>query len=155
MIDASGAVRLYSRTGRPLGPYFPEILSEASALPAGTVLDGELVVPHGGEVDFAAVQQRIHPSPKRVAKLARLHPAALVVFDLLRLDGHNVQGDSYDQRRALLVSLLAGGSAHIGVMPMTTDPAAALVWLVDQPRGIEGCVAKQRGQAYRPRVRAW
>jgi hypothetical protein len=77
VVGASGAVRLYSRAGRPLGLYFAEILSEASALPAGTVLDGELVVPHGGGVDFAAVQRRIHPSPKRVAALARLHSAAL------------------------------------------------------------------------------
>ena len=77
------------------------------------------------------------------------------MFDLLTLDGRDLRGDSYDQRRACLVSVLAGGSAHIGVMPMTTNPAAALVWLVDQPRGIEGCVAKRRAQVHRPRVRAW
>src|ERR1700754_2634964 len=155
LVGASGAVRLYSRAGRPLGPYFPEIVIEASALPAGTILDGELVVPRGGGVDFAAVQRRIHPSPKRVAKLARLHPAALVVFDLLELEGRNLQGDPYDLRRACLVRLLASGSAHIGVMPMTPDTSAAIAWLVDQPQGVEGCVAKRRDQLYRSKVRGW
>ena len=41
-------------------------------------------------------------------------------------------------------------------MPMTTDLAAAQLWLVDHcAAGIEGVVAKRLDQAYRPGGRTW
>src|SRR5437667_3283027 len=60
-----GAKDLYiqSRDLRPLDRYFPE-LHEAllAALPAGSVVDGEIVVatPHG--LDFDALPLRLHPA---------------------------------------------------------------------------------------------
>ena len=59
-----GQVVLQSRQQRPLTPYFPEItVAIAAQVPAGTVLDGELVVYRGGRCDFAALQQRISARP--------------------------------------------------------------------------------------------
>jgi ATP-dependent DNA ligase len=40
-------------------------------------------------------------------------------------------------------------------MPMTTDLAAAQLWMVDRCRGIEGVVAKRLVQAYRSGGRIW
>ena len=51
-----------SRRGKPLGRYFPEVVAAGRLLPPELVLDGELVVPTGGGVDFAALQRRLHPS---------------------------------------------------------------------------------------------
>lgn len=60
-----GDVRLTSRRGKSLGRYFPEVVAAGRLLPPQLVLDGELVVPAGGGVDFAALQRRLHPSVAR------------------------------------------------------------------------------------------
>jgi len=153
-VSSTGGIGLRSRRQRSLTPYFPEIVEAASVLSRGVRLDGELIVPRNGGVDFAALQQRIHPAGKRVAQLARELPAALVAFDMLELDGQDLRGEVYDDRRARLVELLKDVSPILGVMPQTTRVEAAGVWLNGQP-GVEGCVAKRRQQAYRPGVRAW
>lgn len=77
--------------------YFPEIVAALAArVPAGTVLDGELVVYRDGRLSFAALQRRIHPSSAHhAARLVNtgtpwsgvLAPAVLVVFDVLTLAG--------------------------------------------------------------------
>ena len=58
---------LQSRSGKPLGRYFPEL-----ALPPGRyVLDGEIVVRGSdGREDFDALGQRVHPAASRVERLA-------------------------------------------------------------------------------------
>src|ERR1700674_4128952 len=66
---------LQSRTGKPLGRYFPEL-----QLPTGRyVLDGEIVVRDaGGREDFDALGQRIHPAASRIERLAAETPAMYV-----------------------------------------------------------------------------
>jgi ATP-dependent DNA ligase len=150
-----GHVVLASRRHRPLGRYFPEILAAASKLPSGVILDGELVIARASGVDFAALQQRLHPSESRAARLARLSPAAFVAFDLLAVGGRDVRHKPYKRRRKMLVKLLAPHRAGIGLMPATTDPQAARVWLTGQPPGVEGVVAKRRDQPYRSGARGW
>src|SRR5215213_5351828 len=69
-------VELQSKSGQPLGRYFPEVVDALRELRAPRfVLDGELVVPDGNALSFDALLQRIHPSPSRVKKLAGLTPA--------------------------------------------------------------------------------
>jgi ATP-dependent DNA ligase len=90
---AGGHVALRSRQRRLLTPYFPEITTATTAqIPAGTVLDGELVVDRDGRCDFA-LQHRIC-APGRVAAVA-----SLVVFDLLALAGQDLRGLAYRKRR--------------------------------------------------------
>src|SRR3954470_20178745 len=77
-------VELRSKSGQPLGRYFPEIVEAMRAVDvARFVLDGELVIPQGDALSFDALLQRIHPSASRVSKLSQQTPAVLVVFDLL------------------------------------------------------------------------
>ena len=77
-------VTIQSRSGKPLGRYFPEIV-----LPPGRyVADGEIVVAgDGGAEDFGLLQQRIHPAASRIALLAEEIPARFAAFDLLARDG--------------------------------------------------------------------
>src|SRR5688500_10614848 len=57
------AVDLRAKSGRPLGRYFPELLSILSALKAERfVIDGEIVINTGGELSFEALQMRLHPA---------------------------------------------------------------------------------------------
>src|SRR3712207_8201935 len=60
-------VELQSRHGRPLGRYFPELVEALRTVgPDALVLDGEIVVARGEELDFAALMTRLHPTPSRV-----------------------------------------------------------------------------------------
>src|SRR5438132_6629050 len=95
-------VYIQSRDLRPLDRYFPELHDVLlERLPAGCVVDGEIVIvtPHG--LDFDALQLRLHPAASRVAKLARESPASFVAFDLLALDGRDLRGLPQSERRAL------------------------------------------------------
>jgi ATP-dependent DNA ligase len=73
-------VQLLSRNGRDLGPWFPELVRAAEALPARTLLDGEIVICDAtGWADFGSLQQRLSTARKRVADAALQSPAILVV----------------------------------------------------------------------------
>src|SRR5919112_436449 len=68
IVFRSGAdVYIQSRDLRPFDRYFPELHdSLVERLPAGCVVDGEIVImtPHG--LDFDALQLRLHPAASRV-----------------------------------------------------------------------------------------
>jgi ATP-dependent DNA ligase len=150
-------VALQSRQQRPLGRYFPEIVDAVAELDCDAVLDGELVVWNAGHLDFAALQHRLHPSARRAARLAVALPACFVVFDLLARSGVDLRARPYRARRRTLEKLLDRHLPdRVTPMPMTTDLAAAQLWMVDHcAAGIEGVVAKRLGQAYRPGGRTW
>ncbi len=140
-VDA-GDVTIQSRSGKPLGRYFPEL-----RFPSGRyVLDGEVViddlVDHDLQ-DFGALQQRIHPAASRIALLAEQTPARYVAFDLLADGDESLLELPQGERRARLEALQLEG---ISLTPIVSDVATAEPWLA---RG-EGVVAKDRGAPYRP-----
>ena len=78
------AVELRAKSGKPLGRYFPELVSILRALkPARFVVDGEIVIETGGELSFEALQMRLYPAESRIRKLSLESPAKLVLFDML------------------------------------------------------------------------
>src|SRR6266540_3536432 len=85
-------VFIQSRDLRPLDRYFPELHDVLlERLPAGCVLDGEIVIATSRGLDFDALQMRLHPAATRVAKLAKETPAAFVAFDLLAAGGRDIR----------------------------------------------------------------
>src|SRR3954470_25052886 len=69
-------VELQSKSGQPLGRYFPEVVEAVRAMkPARFVLDGEIAVPVEGLLSFDDLLQRIHPAASRIKKLAAETPA--------------------------------------------------------------------------------
>ena len=81
------AVTIWSKSGKPLGRYFPELVALVRACASRRfIVDGEIVVPVGDLLSFAALQARLHPAPSRIARLARETPAQLILFDLLHID---------------------------------------------------------------------
>jgi ATP-dependent DNA ligase len=137
---------LQSRSGKPLGRYFPELV-----LPPGRyVLDGEIVVRGAdGLEDFDALGQRIHPAASRVERLSVETPARFVAFDLLAREDESLLALALDDRRAALEQLLAGDEfvgAPVELMETTADIDVARGWLVHA----EGTIAKDRTAPYRP-----
>ena len=71
-------IEIQSRDEKPLNRYFPELLEAlGSQLPARCVLDGEIVIAKGSELDFEALQLRLHPAASRVKLLSQQIPVAL------------------------------------------------------------------------------
>jgi len=137
---------LQSRQQRPLPRYFPEIAGAVSELDREVVVDGELVVWHEGRLDFAALQQRIHPADARARQLSIVRPASYIVFDLLARDGVDLRPLPYRKRRKKLEKLLSHRLPHgLVLMPMSTDRAVAQAWC--QPR--RGRHRGRRGQEAR------
>jgi ATP-dependent DNA ligase len=149
-------VYIQSRDLRPLDRYFPELHDALIArLPAGCVVDGEIVIagPHG--LDFDALQLRLHPAASRVAKLAKESPSSFVAFDLLAAKGKPVLEQAQEERRAQLESLLAGVEPPAYLTPMTRDRDVAIEWLDRfEGAGLDGVVAKPEGATYQPGKRA-
>ena len=90
-------------------------------LPAGTVVDGEVVVVRDGGLDFDVLQNRIHPAESRVRMLAEETPALLVAFDLLAVQGTDVRGYAFGDRRRLLVGSGRGFASPWHLTPSTED----------------------------------
>ena len=67
------------------------------------VIDGEIVAfDDAGRPSFEVLQQRMKPLGQReIARAAKTIPVSLVVFDLLKLDGHETTGLTLEQRREL------------------------------------------------------
>jgi bifunctional non-homologous end joining protein LigD len=80
------------------------ILPELRALPAGLVLDGELIAWKGNEPCFPLVCRRVLNRDTSV-------PLTFVVFDVLRRDGVDPNGESYRERRSTLEKLKLDGPA--------------------------------------------
>jgi ATP-dependent DNA ligase len=117
---------------RPLDRYFPELREALRArLPAGAIVDGEIVIVGADGLDFDALQQRLHPAAARVAKLALATPASFVAFDLLAAGGRGLLERPREERRAALERLLVGATAPLHLTPATRaqrrDGAAARV----------------------------
>src|SRR4051812_4137698 len=84
-------VALWSRHGRPLARYFPELVAAVQLVVGRSfTIDGEIVVGDGDGSDFPALMARLHPAASRVARLARETPAAYVAFDALSVAGDDI-----------------------------------------------------------------
>jgi ATP-dependent DNA ligase len=140
-----GELALWSRNGRPLLRYFPELAPLGEILPPRSALDGEVVIERGGRLDFDAMQMRLHPAESRVRKLAAEVPARFVVFDVLLWDSEPVHRRPLEERRAEL--LRVGGG--FDVSPATSDPDEAWEWLETMDAlGLDGIIAKRLGLPY-------
>ncbi|MER8094749.1 ATP-dependent DNA ligase [Streptomyces goshikiensis] len=149
-------VVLQARSGRIVTAAFPDLAAAARQLPAGTVLDGEVVVWHEGRTDFALVQRRAAATAARAAVLAQSLPASYAAFDVLELAGLDLRARPYERRRALLVDLLLPLGPPLQPVPMTTDPELAATWYETLPAsGVEGLVVKRLDQPYPAGRRGW
>jgi ATP-dependent DNA ligase len=150
------SVFIQSRDLRPLDRYFPELHDVLlDRLPAGCVVDGEIVIATPRGLDFDALQMRLHPAASRVAKLARETPASFVAFDLLAADGRDLRGEPQQERRARLEALLARAEPPLHLTPMTRDRTRAAEWLARfEGAGLDGVMVKDAGAPYEPGKRA-
>jgi len=147
---------IQSRDLKPLDRYFPELAAPLRAsLPERAVVDGEVVIATGGELDFEALLLRIHPAESRVRMLAAESPASFVAWDLLALGDEDLRKVPQGDRRARLEAALAGAEPPVHLTPATTDRATGAEWFnVFEGAGLDGVIAKRLDAPYQPGKRA-
>ena len=155
-VRAGDAVQLWSKSGKPLGRYFPEVAAMLGRLKARQfILDGELLIVTAGAVAFDALQLRLHPAASRVQKLAAETPAMFMAFDCLALDEMMPAVKPLADRRAILERMLAVESEpSLALSPATGDRKEALGWLDRSGGALDGVIAKRLDLPYRPGERA-
>jgi DNA ligase-1 len=146
---------LWSRGEEPIAAQFPEIVAAARALPAGTVLDGEVLLWRDGRpLPFSALQARLNRkvSPTHQLGLFDDTRAVLVAYDLLEDAGADVRSRPLDARRERLGAIVrAAGSDTLRL----SEPLGAETWEAlaterasARARGAEGLMLKHRGSVY-------
>jgi ATP-dependent DNA ligase len=155
-IREAGEVALWSKSGKPLARYFPEIEAMLGRLKAQRfVIDGELLIATEDGIAFDALQLRLHPAASRIAKLAAATPAMFMAFDCLVSGRKMLAREPLDARRKVLEQLLGAESEPALLLsPATANRDEAVAWLERTGGALDGVIAKRLDQPYQPGERA-
>jgi DNA ligase-1 len=148
-VNQGGEKRLFSRTGDDISGAFPDVVEH---LPAGVVLDGELLVMREGMVaPFNDLQQRLNRKSV-TASMLKSHPAHIRLYDLLIEGEEDLRHLPFAARRARLEAW------HGRAKPPRTDVSEMLefaeiaeleqLWAGARETGIEGLMLKRRDSPY-------
>ncbi|WP_310467386.1 ATP-dependent DNA ligase [Sphingomonas sp.] len=146
-----GEVSLISKSGKPLGRYFPEVVAMLNGLEEKQfLLDGELILPVGDALSFEALQMRLHPAESRIRRLSCETPAEYMLFDLLAVGGKSLAEKPLSDRRAALERFHAAQRIPgLLLSPVTASCAEAQAWLDRSGGALDGVIAKRADQPYR------
>jgi bifunctional non-homologous end joining protein LigD len=157
MAYCEDGIRLAGRRRSDLAGRYPE-LAFLGELPAGTLLDGELIVlGDDGRPDFPAILGRENGTPAKAREQSRHRPVLFVVFDLLFDRGERLLAHPLRERRERLEAVVAAvGSPRLQLSEGVVGQGLAMFAAIRQ-RQLEGMVAKDLGSAYAPgeRSKAW
>lgn len=157
-----GGLTIWSRGEELVNEAFPEIVAAAANLPAGSVLDGEILAcGPGGLLGFASLSRRT--GRRRVPKkLLAECPCVFVAYDLLEQEGEDLRSRPLTERRDRLEKLVPScfGTAiaedeistatlyRSPVIPGDSWEALAGRRAESRARGVEGLMLKRRGSGY-------
>src|SRR5438552_2680734 len=142
-----GELALWSRNGRPLLRYFPELEPLGKLLPPHSALDGEIVISKKGRLDFDSMQLRLHPAESRIRKLSAEIPARFIAFDILLWKGEAIHELPLEKRR----KELERKAKRFELSPYSREAKDGERWLDRlEAAGLDGVVAKRLGASYLP-----
>lgn len=156
--DPAQPLRLDTTRGLDAAIRFPELGGLPAALaPLQVILDGEVVAfDDAGRPNFGQLQRRMHlTKTAEIARIAADVPVCYVVFDLLWLNGRDVTGLPYLQRRDLLAQVVEPADSW-KVPPHHVGGAADLLEAA-RAQHLEGIMVKRVDSTYLPGKRspAW
>ncbi|CAN5203161.1 ATP-dependent DNA ligase [soil metagenome] len=143
---------IWSRGEELVTERFPE-LAVLEGLPAGTVLDGEIVVwdkLRESPMPFAALQTRIGRKVLSKKVLADA-PVGFLAYDLLEADGDDWRERPQRELRARLEAIVADAHGTVQLSPsIAAESWTELEALREESRarGVEGFMLKRRDAAY-------
>lgn len=170
IICRDSLVLIWSRGEELVTDQFPELAEAAASLPAGTVLDGEVLAwgPEG-VMPFSQLQRRLNRKKVGV-RLRSEVPVVFMAYDLLEQGGRDLRAETLEQRRGSLIKIVdawsglnapaapsQGGVIRVspGVSPLGAQPDAdpwlqlAELQASARERGVEGLMLKRKGSPYR------
>ena len=141
-----GGVHFLTRGGHDWTARFPAVADAAGELGvASAILDGEAVLlDEQGRSDFGALQRSLGG---RGGKLAS-GSSVFYAFDLLYLDGHDLQTMDLSSRRHLLEELLDGREGAIRFSEQIEGDAVS-IFNAGCENGLEGVIFKDPDSPYR------
>ena len=146
-VKSGNGVTLFSRRRKSLNRQFPYIVEALADLPAGTVVDGEVVaIDDSGRPDFNLLQN-FRASASRI----QYH-----IFDLLCWKDRDLTRLPMVERRALLKSVVVIRDKRIRIADYFEEAPSDLLSAVRE-RGLEGIIGKRKDSLYQPgkRTGAW
>jgi DNA ligase-1 len=163
LIHRRGQVFLWSRGEELITERFPEIVAGAAGLPAGTVLDGEILAyADGMPRPFADLQHRIGRE-RRVRETAVAVPVVFLVYDLLEDEGRDIRDQPLRHRRARLLGVQADLKVRLYERRIVSNPLLVSeevegeTWAdlairrgESRTRHVEGLMLKRWTSPYRP-----
>lgn len=151
-----GRLRLHARSGTDITARYPELTADGAPHFAvdDAIVDGEIIaLDASGRPSFGRLQRRMHLTKAReIEREVVRTPIAFQLFDLLRLDGHDLTGFPLRDRRALLETLGESADRQVSVPPIFDDLDAAVQ--TSRELDLEGIVVKSAGSRYRPGIRS-
>ena len=155
-VDQNG-YRLVNRNRAKVTDRYPE-LGFLATLPAGTILDGEIVVLQDGKPHFGLLLSRNQTrAPFKIQRLARMLPATYVVFDLLYDRFESLLALPLSVRRERLEKLMQRYPHPRLVFSQGVVGPGKAFFAEVRRLGLEGMMAKCLTCCYRPgrRTDAW
>src|SRR6266403_1775907 len=146
-VKSGTGVTLFSRRRKSLNRQFPYIVEALADLPAGTVVDGEVVaVDESGRPDFNLLQNFR-------AEASRIR---YYIFDLLCWEDRDLTHVPMVERRALLKSVVVVPDKRIRISDYFEAAPKDLLSAVREQR-LEGIIGKRKDSLYQPGKRsgAW
>jgi ATP-dependent DNA ligase I len=156
--QAHGRVEMFSRDLKETTSAFPELAEAAPSLNHDVLFDGEVLAHRDGRVlRFFELQHRLG---RKVVdpELRKEVPVALVIFDLLSLDGRPLLDEPLQERRRLLESLEVRHPFLLARVEEATSPDHLdRIFAATRERGNEGLMVKDPASPYTPGRRglAW
>ena len=137
-----GRVRLWSRNAIEWTDKVPEITSAIARLGLKqAALDGELIAGGGAQQDFNLLQATLSGEQQGML--------TFVLFDLLHVDGIDIDQSPLVERKALLEQVLAAGVPHLAYSSHIPGDGNAAFELATG-RKFEGIISKRADAAYHP-----
>ena len=155
-----GILELQSRNGRSITHRYPELIktlgfstSSSSSMikcKESVVLDGEVVVldKKNGTPSFQSHQRRMNvDSIKEIENLSNEIPATYYFFDVLYLDGADLQGLPFLERRRILSDVIGKENARIKISHFIEEQGQK-TFDKTKSMGLEGLIAKNKSSKY-------
>ncbi len=154
---SKNVLELKSRTNKSIGHRYPEI---SKSIPSSSVIrckdsvvvDGEIVVlDEQGHPDFQSHQRRMNLDHDfDIQSLSREIPATFYIFDILYLDGKELENLEFWKRRELLSNVINMNNEGNNVIRISESFEEKGIELFEniKARGLEGIIAKKRNSKY-------
>jgi bifunctional non-homologous end joining protein LigD len=149
-----GILKIISRNGKTITHRYPEIIEAMKSsgiinCKESIILDGEIVILNReGQADFQSHQRRMNvDSIKDIEKLSRKMPATYYLFDILYIDGRNLQSLTFLERRKKLCDVIIQTNDRIRISDFVNEHGIDIFQRI-KSMNLEGIVAKNKYSKY-------